>query len=607
MNRPWDKRYFVGALIIIAVVVMVFGRVVSYEFLLWDDDVLVQKSDYVHGLTFSNLKHILFDMSLYGRVLLGFEYLPVRDIVSALDWSIWGENPAGFHLTNLIFYMGACLLLYLVFVRHGIGAWLSFTATLLFVLHPSHVVMPAWVTERKGTLAMFFLLLSFNCYLSARRHSGREGGRWLVFAVISFAAALLSRHGSVVYPLLLIAYELTVGRDDLKDYKKTLGRIAVFFIPVAIFFPIQLKVARVVGMYNKLAGYGIFERILYSFYITARDILLVLCPLKRDVFFMVKGPLEINPYIAISAFAGVVILFILFLFFYRKKPIAALAMAVMFVSLLPYVQIVSIHNKIAWRYLGLATIAVPIFFISLSYEWRIRSTLRNIIYIFLLCIYIWGTLSMLPIWRNSRVFWEHALLSNKFNPAAWINLSLYYEKKGDTQRAFNVIKNGARIMPFNDSIQHTLGEVAMDIGLNDVAVRAMRRAAMLNPDFASHWSGLAHFAIASGRLDLARRAVEKAMSLNPDDDDVLEVAGEFYYTVGNVKKAYTLLKKAFDINPHNRFVVFNMAVVEASLGYRNRAIERLKQLLIDYPSDENAARLLSVLKRGDRVSPQKRF
>ncbi len=93
--RELSNRRSLHLVIILVCVASVFGSATGFDFV-WDDRILLLGQDAYE--TF-DLRRIFF--SLANRV----EYLPVRDLSYALDYALWGENPFGFHLTNLLLYL----------------------------------------------------------------------------------------------------------------------------------------------------------------------------------------------------------------------------------------------------------------------------------------------------------------------------------------------------------------------------------------------------------------------------------------------------------------------------------------------------------------------
>src|SRR5262249_8079878 len=82
---------------IVLLTFLVFLPTLQNEFLNWDDEaVLVSNPDY-RGLGWTELKWMFstFHHSLYR---------PLTWVTFALDYVLWGVNPAGYHLTSLLFH-----------------------------------------------------------------------------------------------------------------------------------------------------------------------------------------------------------------------------------------------------------------------------------------------------------------------------------------------------------------------------------------------------------------------------------------------------------------------------------------------------------------------
>jgi len=132
---------------------------------------------------------------------------PLLYISLAIDYSLWGLSPFGFHLTNLILHAISTLMLY------SLGQKLQSTrcavfASLFFALHPIQAHAVNVISTRGDLLAALFALLSVKAFLSKRTNL------FVTFLVMAF----LSKETSMVLPLIFLIPPILFqwGKEDLR-------------------------------------------------------------------------------------------------------------------------------------------------------------------------------------------------------------------------------------------------------------------------------------------------------------------------------------------------------------------------------------------------------
>ena len=215
LTRPW----LVSAFLVLAVLA-VYLPVVHLGFLTFDDDQYVTRNAHVQGgLTWAGLSWAFAQAHASN-------WHPVTWLSHMLDCQVYGLNPAGHHLTNLLFHAANTVLLFL-WLRSLTGAvWRSALVAALFGVHPLHVESVAWVAERKDVLSAFFGLLSLWAYSEYARQSGVwslkskvEGGpqpivhaprstlhapRLYALSLLFFALGLMSKPMLVTWPCVML-------------------------------------------------------------------------------------------------------------------------------------------------------------------------------------------------------------------------------------------------------------------------------------------------------------------------------------------------------------------------------------------------------------------
>ncbi|MDW8310476.1 MAG: hypothetical protein RMK20_13970, partial [Verrucomicrobiales bacterium] len=154
-------RALVAGLTLVVATVLAYAPVFRAGFI-WDDDFLVTANPLVTSP--DGLRDIWFSTR-------PVDYFPLTLTSLWVEWKLWGLNPTGYHVTNVLLHAASALVLWRLLRRLAIpGAW---WAALLFALHPVNIESVAWIAQRKNTLCMVFFLLSVWAYV--RYLQGVEG------------------------------------------------------------------------------------------------------------------------------------------------------------------------------------------------------------------------------------------------------------------------------------------------------------------------------------------------------------------------------------------------------------------------------------------------
>jgi hypothetical protein len=180
--------------------VITFWSLKDGGFINFDDNSYVYENAYVQSGLNANSIGQAFSFSS-EVVKKNGHWHPVTWLSLMLDYSIFGLNPQGFHLVNLLFHVLNTLLLFLVLRRMTKKLWLSAFVAALFAIHPLHVESVAWITERKDVLSTFFWMLTMGAYGYYVEH---PGFRRYFFVLLFFVLGLMSKPMLVTLPFVLL-------------------------------------------------------------------------------------------------------------------------------------------------------------------------------------------------------------------------------------------------------------------------------------------------------------------------------------------------------------------------------------------------------------------
>lgn len=203
-DMPQHRADMVRCLLLVLLSLLAYSSVFSAAGFIWDDDFYVINNHHLRSV--SGLYNIWFEPGATPQ------YYPMVFTLFWAQFHLWGLDPLGYHLVNILFHAANALLLWLCLGRLRVPG--AFLAACIFVLHPVHVESVAWITELKNVLSTFFYLLAFLTYwrfYGAGAEDRDSTGRKAFFYVVSlllFLLALFSKtvSGSLPAAILLLLW-----------------------------------------------------------------------------------------------------------------------------------------------------------------------------------------------------------------------------------------------------------------------------------------------------------------------------------------------------------------------------------------------------------------
>jgi hypothetical protein len=158
-----------------------------------------------------------FGSNYFGQIGQGGSYRPMVNLIFWLNWQIGGLNPIPYHLTNLLFHIGVCFLLYLLalrlFEQSDKKQKIAILAAVFFSLLPNHSEAVIWIAAVADPMASFFYLLAFYLYLIWRQQKKKI---CFIISLLSFIIALLTKELAITLPVIIFIWEFYEAIDKKK-------------------------------------------------------------------------------------------------------------------------------------------------------------------------------------------------------------------------------------------------------------------------------------------------------------------------------------------------------------------------------------------------------
>jgi len=191
-------RTFLLKLLLIAATIAVYSPVHHHPFFSLDDEFYVVDNVHLHhGLDWTTIKWAFTCFSMEN-------WIPLSFLSHALDYQLFGANPAGHHDMNVLLHALNAALLFWVLKRATGYTSRSFMVAALFALHPMNVEGVVWIAERKTELSMVFFLLALGAYRWYARQP--RDSRYVVVALL-FALGLAAKAQVITLPFVLLLWD----------------------------------------------------------------------------------------------------------------------------------------------------------------------------------------------------------------------------------------------------------------------------------------------------------------------------------------------------------------------------------------------------------------
>jgi len=599
VKKQSDKKLiFYICLTLVLATSAVYYQVYSYEFVNFDDPVYVFANPNIRtGLTLTTIKWA-FTAGYAGN------WHPLTWLSHALDWQLFGSDPAGHHITNLIFHIASTLLLFIVLKQMTGALWPSAFVAALFALHPLHVESVAWVAERKDVLSTFFWLLTMWAYV--RFVSRPRIWRYLLVLVF-FALGLMSKPMLVTLPfvLLLLDYwplERIGSKGKKAGSKRSLVYLVIEKIPLfamvlassVVTFIVQRK-----GRELPLAGEGCGflvrlanASISYLQYITR-----MIWPARLAVFYPHPGQNISFLYAAISAVLLLAVTIVI-LRFAKNRRYLFTGWFWYLGTLVPVIGIVQVgYQAMADRYTYITLTGLFIIIAwgasELFEKWHYRKVVLRTSSLIILSALAICTSFQLRYWRSDVSLFRHALKVTENNYLAHLQVATFLYAQREFDQAIREYQKALKIAPANIEVLQVFCDVLIRQGRDDEAVKYLTQALQIKPDLheartllgsilakrGEFDEAIKHYRIVAeamdkpqtywdlgyelskfGRYEEAEIELRKVLLVTPDEPNLLNDLGAALYGQKKFDEAIAYFNQVLEIDPNHTAAKKNLAV-----------------------------------------------
>jgi len=573
-------------------------------FVSWDDYENLVENPLYQGLDWTRIRWMFttFHVSLYR---------PLTWMTHGLDYSLWGMNPFGYHLTSLIFHAVSAVLVYflcLLLLRRAISSpsipgkiplrIAAAFAALVFSLHPLRVEAVTWISGRENVVAGSFGLATLLCYLKAAESEKRAW--WLCLAVGMYALSLLGKGSGMTLPLVLIVLDIYplkrlgpgtwLGADARKVWFEKLPFVVLGFAAAVL----GVLAKQATGAMSTFAQYGFARRLAQAlfglaFYLWKTVFPVGLSPLYElpSQFDPLEWPFVLSGVMVLAMTVGLVMA-------RRRWPAVLAAWACYVIFLLPMLGIAQSGPQIvADRYSYLACVGWAILAgAAVLHGWRLWLNGRIGRQIFVpaaglgavILVGLGGlTWRQTQIWHDSETLWRHALAvaeRSRFNSSvAHYNLGKIVGSQGNLDAAIAHYRQALVIDPGYAKVHNNLGNALFVRGELAEAIEHYRMTLKIDP---SHARAHYNLGIALTRQGDRAEAIEhfrQAVRLDSNYAKAHLNLGTALARQGDLDEAIVHYRESVRIQPDSAEAHERLGQALALQGKREEAVQHYQEAL----------------------------
>jgi len=595
MKNGW--RTFAWGCVVVVVLTMVTYWPALRGGFIWDDGVMITENPMVKAP--DGLYRFWFTAE-------AADYQPVTSSLWWLEWRLWGDHAAGYHVVNVLLHAIDAILVWVLLRRLKIpGAWL---AGLVFALHPVNAASVAWIIEQKNTLSMLLFAFSILIYL---KFDEENRWRWYALSWVVFLAALLTKTAIVMEPLvLLLCVWWRHGRCQRKDFL----RYAPFLVPCVV-----MGLVTIVQQQRLLAGEsvrtgGAVSRLVTAGWIPWFYLSKALLPVNLMMIYP-KWELDASRWSSYVPGMALVVCFALF-WWNRKtwgRPLL-FGFGYFVVMLFPVLgffdqgfylySLVSDH----WQYYSIVGVIALVVAVGEKicrrwdegrWPWRMVAGAAVVIVLGV------ATRTRAGIYAQSETLWQDTVTKN---PEAWVahanlgrvlakagkldgaighferalqlkpefadayyNLGVAWERAGNIDKAIGYYEQAVHVEPQYADAHYNLGAAFKDLGKWDDAMAQYQEALRYNPDSTEAHNNLGDVLLRLNRIDEAMTHFNEALHLKPEFPQAHYNLGRAFVLQRNMPQAANEFGEALRLKPDYAWAHYNLGNVLAAQGHAPEA------------------------------------
>jgi protein O-mannosyl-transferase len=567
MNRPAGDRSLriTISLLLAAIVFVAFSPSLHNDFIGWDDNHYIADSPYIGPLSFGLVGSIF--SSIYFQ-----SYTPLTLLAHALLFKVFGLDPRGHHLANLLLHALNASLVFLLAVRllgtrEGLGGLRlrvpafplpasvlyasGIGASLFFAFSPLRLEPILAAYSLKDVLSAFLALTSILAYWKhMEERAERPMGIHLWISLFLFLMGILAKSAVAALPVVLILLDLL--RDGDLTRRKIVEKLPFFLLAAGIVVVGMIatradpegagmtgvpaeKYPWLSGLFN--VGFYLFKSVWPG------ETILVYLPVP-------------GPWVYSIAALPVVVTAVCALFWWKGIRAPLYAWGAYVILLFPAAHFFPVQAQVtAARYAYLSTLPFALLFGATAAIGVARAggpgkrVLAGGAFMLIPGVLAFMSVSQIGGWRDAETIWRRTLKANPDNSFLFVQMGDAKKDKGERDSAEVFYKWALALDTNSADLRCRLADLALLGGDTGLAAVYLADRRVEHEETVLRYITLGNLRLHQGRKEDALAAFVRGASINPASYQSYFDAGYVLQLLGRYRESLAAAERALRVNP----------------------------------------------------------
>jgi protein O-mannosyl-transferase len=575
---------------LVLVVVAVFSNAANGEFV-YDDNRQILRNPLIqdNSLIGKALTSDVWAFKGDGSIAASNYWRPTFTAWNILCFRLFGANPFGWHLFNILLHAGVCVLGFFLLRRWDLTPIIAFSICLIFAVHPVHVESATWIA---GSPDLLFSLALLGSLWFAESYGKSKKTKDLAVSAALFAVALGAKEVGI---LCLPIYWLLFNKTSVlpKDSKPNNSGLIVYLGIAIVYFFVRLKIIGAISLPPQDAtsfGNAILSiPEMFTFY------------LRQAVFpFWLSANYPLRPVESIGLMNFVLPLIvsigaIVGLFFLAKRTkIGMIGFAIFILPLIPAMNATAfipeqiVHDR--YLYLPLLGLLIVVSPVCAEFLDKFKREAILIAAAIISLPLAFQTFVYNQTWLNDLAIWENAVKIDEISSFSWSQYGSELSESGKIDDAINAYQKSLQIketergyygLARNLTAKKKFSEAEMFL------TKALNMPAKNSEAYTMYqvYESLAIALISQTKFAEAEKQLTEARTILPIYSAALtEKLAVVYYQQGKKPEALKELESAKtqarkELLPESKTVFLRLGMLYGELGRKDEARQSLQEFM----------------------------